>query len=307
MNTGTIVGIDIGGTNIRIGALDSEWKLTEFRKVERKKILYGEHVAQKLLNFIGEYLREHLPDRRVTAVAAGFPATLNKERTRLLSTPNIEGLDNVEIASILTEGLGIPVYIERDVSMLFYYDRHRYSLPQTGIVIACYIGTGIGNVISIDGELLTGADGVAGELGHIPMLGKSERCGCGNAGCIENYGSGRYLEKLAAQRFPKVPIRQIFAQKAQDPAVREFIDYVSIPIAAEINILNPETVILGGGVLSMESFPKELLETCIRMHARKPLPERNLRTLYSAEGDTNGVIGAALYAAARLHAKETVK
>lgn len=301
-----IVGVDIGGTHIRIGAMDDALNMEHFFKRNRREVMFGANAVEKLLAFLREYRDRCLTDGRIKAVAAGFPSTINRERTRLISTPNIEGLNNVEIASVLSEGLGIPVYPERDVSMLFYHDRHRYGLPDAGTVIACYIGTGIGNVICINGRLLTGADGVAGELGHIPVLGREEPCTCGNPGCIENYGSGRYLESVAAKCFGGVAIQKIFREEAEEPAIREFIENVSVPIAAEINILNPDRIVLGGGVLAMESFPRELLEEHIRRHTRKPLPERNLHFIYSENSDTGGVIGAALYAKSRLEAKETV-
>jgi allose kinase len=295
MNDGYIIGVDIGGTNIRIGLVDRDLNMHDFLKANRKDVLYGEEPILRLLEFLQEYIGRNRWGMDVLAVSIGFPSTIDRQRRKVLSTPNIEGLDNVDVADILEKGLGLPVFINKDVCMLFYYDSFHFELPHRGIVIGCYIGTGIGNVLSINGELLIGKDGAACELGHIPVLGRQDICACGNEGCIENYASGKYLEILKEKYFSDISITQIFTQKSKETVIQEFIENVSIPIVTEINLLNPDYIILGGGVLAMDNFPKNDLESYIRKHTRKPLPENNLNILYSVNSNTNGVIGAVLY------------
>jgi allose kinase len=246
MKDGYIIGVDIGGTNIRIGLVDSGLRLHGFLKVSRKDILYGGEPIFALLEFLKGYIGREGRGREILAVSIGFPSTIDRQRRKLLSTPNIEGLDNVDVVDILEKGLGLSVFIEKDVCMLFYYDSFHFRLPGRGIAIGCYIGTGIGNAISINGELLIGKDGAACELGHIPTLGRREICACANEGCIENYASGKYLEQLCGKHYSGIEVSQIFTQKSGDAVIREFVENVSIPIATEINLLNPDYVILGG-------------------------------------------------------------
>lgn len=287
MNT-YVIGVDIGGTNLRIGAVDEQGVLTAFQKhpigilAEKGDMLTG------LQCFLRDYIAANRLD--TAAVAIGFPATMDKARTRVLNAPNLKGLDNVELKQTLRDFLGIPVFLEKDVAMLFYHDAIQHDLPLDGIVIGCYIGTGIGNVISIDGKLLTGSNGVACELGHIPIPGNHLTCGCGNQGCMETVASGRVLQTLVKDRDISAAFRQM------DGELKQFVDRIACAIAAEINILDPDAIVLGGGVLAMEQFPLKLLEERIYFHSRKPLPADNLKFYYSHDNGQNGVRGAAFFA-----------
>lgn len=180
--------------------------------------------------------------------------------------------------------------------MLFTYDRRRFHLPDTGVVMACYVGTGLGNAICIDGKLLTGSHGAAGELGHIPHAGSQSVCGCGNIGCAETQTAGKYLAKLKDELFPETALSDLFAVHAHHPAIQGYVADLASVIATEINILDPTVVVLGGGVLAMAGFPGALLERYIREHARKPLPENEMKIIFADDDGTNGVVGAGLYA-----------
>lgn len=291
-----VIGIDVGGTNIRIGAVGKSGELVAYKKFSTSLVLGVDEPVTALCELISSFITEE----RITdlgAVALGFPSTINKERTEVLSTPNIKGLDNIKIPEILEDFLNVPVFLEKDVAMLFYNDVYRNNVTLDGVVVGCYFGTGIGNVISVDGKLLIGKDGAACEIGHIPIYGNNKICGCGNKGCIETIASGRALEKLAVN----CSIKDVFLNITGE--INQFVDNMAIAVATEINILNPDVIILGGGVLSMNNFPKELLEERIYFHARKPLPADNLKYFYSKDEGMNGVFGAAYYARLKIAEK----
>lgn len=295
-----ILGVDIGGTNIRIGAVDKEMNLTAFQKIKRDTVMAEKNSAEKLLLFIQNYVKTQMEGKKVVAAALGFPSTIDKDRRTIISTPNIPDFNNIPIVDILEKGLSFPVFVERDVSMLFFYDLYQNSLPPDGIAIGCYIGTGIGNVISINGKLLVGKDGAACELGHIPVSGKTDSCGCGNKGCLECIGAGKYLDKLVKEIFVETQVSELFTKHRNHSLIQEFIDSAAIGIATEINILNPDYILLGGGVLAMKDFPLDFLKEKIIQHTRKPFPAETLNIIFSTCSDQNGVIGAALYAQSKL-------
>lgn len=288
MNT-YVIGVDIGGTNLRIGAVDEQGNLTAFQKQPIGVICQTGNVLEGLRGFLQSYIADNRLGE-VAAIAMGFPATMDKQRTRVLNAPNLKGIDNVEIKQTLTDALGIPVFLEKDVAMLFYHDAAQHSLPLDGIIIGCYVGTGLGNVISIDGKLIAGSHGVACELGHIPIPGNTRPCGCGNLGCMETVASGWALQELVKDRH----ISQAFSR--MDEEMMQFVDSIACAIAAEINILDPDAIVLGGGVLAMEHFPIKLLEERLHFHARKPLPAEDLKIYYSNDTGKNGVLGAAFFA-----------
>lgn len=291
-----VLGIDIGGTNIRMGLVDENNELSEYLKVPQESILTGADTLESLAVYLEGYLAERAKGKDVIAIVAGIPAAMSRDRSTVLNAPNIRGFSGKNVQAALQSHFSCPVLLERDATMLFYYDLYQHNIPHKDIIIGCYIGTGIGNVISVDGKPLVGNDGSAGELGHIPVWDKTDICNCGNEGCMESHVGGKYLVELQKTTFPDVDIHDLFAERGDAPELDRYVEHLSLPITTEINILNPAVIILGGGVLSMPGFPKERLEKYIYKHSRKPFPADNLHIVYSDNGGENGIYGSALYA-----------
>lgn len=291
-----VLGIDVGGTNIRAGLVDSEYQLSVFVIESVEQIIQENKTVENLILFIKRFIEEQAKNKNIIAISIGFPSTIDKDRKKILSTPNIAGLDNIDIVDEIEKSLNIKVYINKDVNMLMMHDMYRENVPDKGLTTGFYLGTGLGNAIAFNGHLLIGKNGAAAELGHIPSRGHSDPCGCGNNGCVETFASGKYLRKLCDDNFKDTFIGDIFKNHKDDPIIKNFIRDLAIPIATEINILDPDYIIIGGGVVQMEGFPQELLEEAIHEFARKPYPDQNLKFLYSNSGQKNGVIGAGIYA-----------
>ncbi len=208
-----IIGVDIGGTYARIGAVSKNGNVIAMKKVKQNQIFNGENVIEQLIRFLDTFMTSTEDVRDVQAIAIGFPATLDKNRTKVVQAPNISGIDHTEIVEPLEKYFNLPVFIEKDVCMALFYDACKYHLSLDGITVACYIGTGIGNAICIHGEVLTGKDGAACELGHIPILGNREKCGCGNEGCLENIAGGKALNRLCRDVFKDTQVSDIFPKR----------------------------------------------------------------------------------------------
>lgn len=295
MKTEAIICLDIGGTNCRMGLVDRDMNLTECKIVSTEELTEGGLVCS-LSRLIREYRAACEPSADIRAISMGFPATIDRGRRRVLQAPNIVGLgENIPICRVLEQELGIPVFLERDVNLLLLHDLQTLGLEKSSTIIGIYFGTGIGNSIYIDGKFLCGANGVAGELGHIPQMKEKVRCGCGNIGCIEPVGGGRRLSELCETRFKGTSIKDIYLLHGDTPELQEQIDAMAVAVATEVNILDPDYVVLGGGLLQMSGFPLELLEMRIREHTRKPYPMENLRLCYARPNQKNGIIGAGLY------------
>lgn len=302
MSKSFVLGVDVGGTNFRVGLINEERKLENF-KIESSKIF--ENVSNPL-GVLQEYLELYLGSYlsgELLGIAIGFPATISKDKRIVYSAPNLKGFDNLELADRLEKKFNVPVFLDRDVNYLLMHDIVVYNLPKKGIVAGFYIGTGIGNAIYIDGKFISGKNGVAGELGHIPVLNSKERCTCGNIGCIEIYSSGKTLYNLWEQNFKdEIEFEKIFIKHnhKNSTLIRNFIDAISIAISTEINILDPDYIVIGGGVINIEKFPKDYLEQCIFEHVRKPYPAATLSYIYSLDKKEAGVLGGAYYAFSRL-------
>jgi len=291
-----VLGIDIGGTHIRLGLVNKECQLFDFTQIKTNVVFKTNCPVDDLLGAINDYLGACGEHERVRAISIGFPSTIDKEVKTVLSTPNVPTLQNVRVVDELSEKLTIPIYLNRDVNFLMLFDIHQQKLNTDGVVLGFYFGTGIGNSIFIDGKPLRGKTGVTAELGHIPMVGDPLPCTCGSIGCLENHASGRHLMTLLENDFKGTDVSEIFTLHVAHPKVMTFIENMAIAIALEVSLLDPEYIVLGGGILQMKDFPKDRLEARIKERARKPFPSESLEIMYANEGQENGVIGAGLYA-----------
>lgn len=291
-----VLGIDIGGTNFRLGIVREDLSLAKFEKVPTPSVFRSGDVLGDLAGF----LKSASEGFDFDAVTVGFPATLNRERTEVVQAPNIPFMEKLPVVDALQAALGVPVLAERDVSFALCYDVEKYRLPTDGLICGIYYGTGIGNAMLLDGRPLTGRHGAAGELGHIPVPGSTVPCGCGNLGCMEAIAGGKALARLQKEQYPDTPIGEMFLRHGKAQALSDFIDGMACAAAAEINILDPDHVLLGGGVLNMKGFPRALFDEKLREHTRKPLPWQELKPVYTEDEPDKSVVGGAIYAHRKL-------
>lgn len=287
-----ILGIDIGGTNFRIGLVSQIYEITEFKIISIKELQKGNFI-DNLIKQIEFYI--NLYKEEIEAIGIGFPSIVSKDKKYVYSTPNIKNLDNINITDSLEKKLNIPIYINKDVNFLILKDIKENKIKDDSIVIGLYIGTGFGNAIYINGQIIEGKHGVAGELGHIPVLGSEEVCSCGNIGCIEMYASGKALKKINDENFSETDISNIFLEHGNTKIIKKYIDTLAIPIATEINILDPDYIIIAGGVTIMKGFPIDELKKSIYEKARKPYPAEDMNIIVSNHDQKSGILGAAYY------------
>ncbi len=293
-----VVGIDIGGTNLRTGIIDRSRGLRDFAMTSSRKKLVGSRSSALLVEHVAGYLER--TGVRPRAIAVGFPSTVDSTRRVVLSTSNIPGLNRIPFADLMEDAIGVPTFVNRDTNMLLLHDISSLGLERERVIVGCYPGTGFGSGLWIGGRLHVGKTGAEGELGHIPVRDNDLVCGCGNIGCVETIASGKYLEGLLAQHFPETPIGEAFLRHGDSGVLHEFVDNLSLPIASAINILDPDAVIVGGGVTAMPGFPRDLLVERVHSRTRKPQPESSLRVVFSEPRQQNGVIGAGIYGFSQL-------
>ena len=289
------IGIDIGGTNFRIGAVNGKGEITGFEK-NSSRIFDSGDVIEIMADEIEMYMKRYGITENVRAVGVGIPSMVSKDKKRIVSTPNLKGFDNLDFVDRLEEKIEMPVFLDRDVNFLLMNDMKKLKIDNNKTVLGFYVGTGFGNAICINGELYAGKNGAAGELGHIPFYEIDEECTCGNIGCSETRCSGKRLEFIASKYFDDVAIRNVFKYHGNSPILTKFVRDLAIPIATEINILDPDYSIIAGGVVFMEGFPKDILVQAIHEKVRKPYPEKNLEILFSEHDQQSGIYGSGIFA-----------
>ena len=283
----SVLGIDIGGTNIRLAQVDRELKVLRSLQVK------VEEAQEGLVSFLAGAVQEFIDGGEVPvgAIGIGLPGIVSGSG-EILSCPNLDpALTGVNLREILVNRFGIPVHIQKDVNFILYSESG--ALKQQDSAIGFYIGTGLGFAMMIKGQLITGERGFAGELGHIPLKGKSGLCGCGNTGCLELYAAGRAIAEITAQAGSDVA--DFFLNPAHVQDVDEWLENLTLGMVTAITILDPSLVIVGGGVANMEGFPFEKLEQEVRSRLRHPLVAKQLVVQRSTAGPLGGCLGAAMY------------
>ena len=300
MSSQYILGIDIGGTHIRMGAVDETFKVHFFEKTKSQPILDTEAPLDRLCSLITEFEEKH--SIKLSSVSIGFPSTIDAPRRKVISTPNIASLQNLDVVDFIENKLGLRTYINRDVNYLLLSDLNNLELnPTPSSVCGFYIGTGIGNTIMINNRLLIGKNGKAAELGHTHVIGFDGQCGCGGKGCVELLSGGLALARIQREYFKDTLIDDIFTMHADTEVIDKYIDDLAATVCNEIVIIDPELCLFGGGVIQMANFPKERFEKYIYKYARKPCEEGSISIVYVEDNPESGVQGAGIYAFKRIN------
>jgi allose kinase len=145
----------------------------------------------------------------------------------------------------------------------------------------------------MNGSFHAGKNGVAGELGHIPMIGSRRQCGCGNVGCLETEASGKRLSQIVADDFPGEHVADVFERHGDTGVVVSFLECLSFGLAIEINLLDPDDVVIGGGVTRMKAFPRVDFTRRILSHVRRPMPFEGVSLHFSSADEYGGILGGA--------------
>lgn len=284
-----ILGVDVGGTFVRMGTL-KDGKVENPVKCSSAEIFSHPDGAAAGL---AQALTEYAAGVQFDAVGVGIPGTVSRDGERVLNVPNIPGLNDTPLRDALTDALKAPVFVENDITMLTAGDSRRLDLD-SGVVFGCYIGTGLGGSVLVDGKLLRGRSALC-EPGHVPIYGLDRTCGCGKSGCAEAYVAGRALERLLAEKYPDGHISEIFDLMSEEE-LREYVDILAHLLAATMQLLDPDAVIMGGGVCAMSNFPRERLLDRLSELCMKPVPASTLNLLYPVASDVSGIYGAAVFA-----------
>lgn len=285
------LGIDVGGTSTRFLFLDDEGEWSGFHKIAT----HSWAGQPEPLSSLADIVKTMSAGKTVSGIMLGLPGILSQDRQQVVSLPFIQALDNTPAAANLSRLVNIPVAMDKDVNHLMLWDMMQLAeMPK--IAVGLYLGTGMGNSIWIGGGFYHGANGGSGEIGHAPWADNTEPCPCGNVGCVETLTSGHWLTQWARINAPDTPIGELFSAHRAHPELAAFVSRLAKSIAGEMNILDPQYLFLGGGVLSMADFPIEELHGQIRRYLRPPLTKNNLTIVVSHSTDLTGCRGACLAA-----------
>ncbi|MBW3603038.1 MAG: ROK family protein [Actinobacteria bacterium] len=303
-----MAGVDLGGTNITIGLVDDDFRVVDDAKVPTPR------GPGRAVDAIVAAVRALGAD--VAAVGVGAPGPVSDGV--VLTAPNLPGWgDSVPLAQRLRDSLGLPVEVENDATAGTVGEWRAGAGRGSDHLLGVWLGTGVGGGLVLDGRPYRGASGAAGELGHVPVRLDGAQCGCGLRGCVEAYAGRASMERtvrLAAEAGRPTAMLDIAAAAGKqrltakvwsraldddDPlAVAVFAEAVAAAgagIAAAVNLLDLDTVVLGGGLT--ERFGKRLTGRVLAAtRAHLLVADKPLRVAVAELGDDSGMVGAAALA-----------
>jgi glucokinase len=283
---GYTVGIDIGGTKVLGGVVDQTGAV--IRRARRDTPTEG---GVALTQAIADVALELMNEEEIESVGVSVAAFISADRKTILATPNIKDWNGVNLDYELTTRIGLPVVIENDANSAAWGEFKFGAGRGKENILMLTVGTGIGGGIVVDSNLHRGSFGIAAEIGHLRIVHNGLLCGCGAHGCFEQYGSGTALLRHAREAIAANPDRSrnilgrgdgtiegvkgsAITEAARDGdelalSVFEITgDYIGAGIASLAVILDPEAVVIGGGVIDAG----EILLNPIRTSMDKYMP-----------------------------------
>lgn len=311
-----VIGVDLGGTNMRVGVLNSDGEvLIRFKEATHASDGRQRIIARLLEQIRGQALRAGETGYSVEAVGIGAPGVIDIEKGIVVKSPNFPDWNNFGLGRELETALRLPVFIENDANAAALGEQWLGAGRGIKSMILITLGTGVGGGLVLNGEIWHGADGMAGEIGHITIIPDGRECSCGNRGCLETYTSARgivqsYREALDRQGVPKSDPRRYYssekiyrAAQEGDSTARAVMEdmgrHLGIGLAGLINIFNPEMIVIGGGVMAAWPLFIDAAQREVMWRAFEIMAKRT-RIAAAELGDDSGIVGAAATALRRI-------
>lgn len=313
-----IVGVDLGGTNIVVGAMSADGLSHHaMRSMPTGAELGADGVSDRIVGMIEGVILDTTAKTDATrhdfiGVGVGAPGPLDREKGLVVVAPNL-GWRNFPLRDRISERLNLPVTLDNDANCATVGEWWQGAAKGGNTVIGMTIGTGIGGGLIIDGKLFHGASDVAGEIGHTTIDLNGRHCKCGNYGCLEAYASGPAIATRAREvlmreetasllpsmvngRLEAITAETVYKAAQQGDAVaseivRDTARYLGVGIANLLNIINADVVVVAGGVTQAGDALFVPLRAEVRRRAFRPAVDAT-RIVPGLLPGTAGVVGA---------------
>ncbi len=309
-----VIGIDLGGTFIKAAIVDPRGRVLARMKRPTEAAMGKERVVDNVFSIVRALKAVSFSLGGISALGMGIPGVIDFRRGVISTSPNLPGWENIPIRKMLSRRVGMPLYLENDANAAALGEKWMGAAKDVQDFCFITLGTGVGGGLVLDGKIWHGADGMAGEVGHMTIDPDGPRCRCGNRGCLEMYASAKALQRMIRQVLSSGKRSRFFgeirgkeisgdvihrAAKAGDRVSREAFarmgSALGIGIASLVNLLNLEKVVFGGGLSAAWKFFSPALRGEVKSRAFAA-PARRVRIVRAAAGEDAGVLGAAYIA-----------
>lgn len=314
MSDKKVIGIDLGGTSAKIGILnlagevDSNWSIPTDISEE------GSQIVPNIIKSLKENFKKHgLTTADILGIGMGSPGSVNRSNGTVIGAYNLNWKTLQPIREQIEEAFGVPFFIDNDANVAALGEQWVGAGNSEPDVSFITLGTGVGSGLIVDGHLVHGANDSAGEIGHLTVEPNGYECTCGKKGCLEQYASATGIVRLAHDMSAKETdesklLSAIQADKEIDSkiifdfakegdafserVVDQFSYYLGIALSNVSNLLNPSTIVLGGGVSLAGDYLLEKVSKVVQEFTFPPIRETT-KIKIAELGNDAGMIGAA--------------
>ncbi|MBD3108135.1 ROK family glucokinase [Bacillus sp. AGMB 02131] len=308
-----LVGIDLGGTTVKMAFIDFDGAIQHKWEIKTDTSNQGENILKNIADAIQTKLVEAGKKKDdLIGIGIGAPGPINPLNGNVFEAVNL-GWKDYPLQEKLSEATQLPVYVENDANIAALGEMWKGAGEGAKDLVCFTLGTGIGGGVIVNGLLVQGVSGAAGEIGHLPVvLHNGYACNCGKTGCLETVASATGIVRLAMEEIEQYPnsllskiYKETGALTAKDVAdsaregdeyAKKVMDrvssYLGLAVANVANVLNPEKIIIGGGVSRAGSILLDYVETYYEKYAFIRV-KKSTQLALATLGNDAGVIGAA--------------
>ena len=297
-----ILSVDLGGTNLKIGLLDSKYNFL-FKQVLSTSL----HCTKESLIKATVYAIENiikfrsLKRQEIFGVGLGLPGPIDVEQGLVHFLPNIPGWREVRLRSILEKKLKLAVALDNDANLMCLAEYKLGAAKGSRNAVCLTLGTGVGGGIIIDASLYRASTFAAGEIGHIPINEEGPQCNCGGRACLEAYvGNNRIMAQVRKVFGHGMSLEEVssLARKGNKKAIALWETVgkrLGIALVGVVNLLNPDCIVIGGGVANAGKVLFDKIKEVVKNQAMK-IQAEHVKILKAKLGSDAGLIGAAILA-----------
>jgi glucokinase len=318
INSDNIIGIDLGGTRIKAGLVDPQGNILLSNNFLTCLDLGKQKTIKRILSIIVQFIEKSnkiLSSPKVIGI--GAPGVIDRKNGLIKHSPNFPDWKEVPLARLIAEETGIPTFMDKDANVVTYGEQWIGAGRDLKNFVCLTLGTGVGSGLVLNSRLWFGHQGSGPEFGHVTLLPRGERCGCGNRGCLETLASATYLVKKAQKGLDKKVPSLLYewldkksltakvlyqaAQKGDGFCINLFSDlgrYLGIALANLVQTLGLEGIILGGGLSKASTIFLPYLEKEFKKRLTM-IDAESVSIRISFLGEKSGILGAARMAMER--------
>ncbi len=310
------IGLDLGGTNLKYALGTDAGEIIVRRSKPSFANQKQEIIFKNMFSVVDELLQEaKTRGENVNAIGVGSPGCVDFKAGKLIGrAPNFEHWDNAPIKKNFEDKFSIPTWVDNDANLMALAESRKGAGQKYNNMLCVTLGTGIGGSIIINNQVYRGVHYSAAEIGHIIIKYDGKPCNCGNRGCLEAYAAAPAMVERYRRKLKRTGVlfeikglnTELIFQKAEldedlaKETINEACDYLGAGIASVANIIDPEIIIIGGGLAEAGTEFIQRIEQVVKQYTLKPIA-RKLKVVKAELNLDAGIVGAILLASENYH------